>query len=78
MNRSFILYFDLFINRNVVRDTRANRLQSVDNSSSDEVFLGKQGKDFAFAHLSQDIQIIECSAKQREFDSFTNWIKQLS
>lgn len=62
---------------NLVRQTRMNRLQSVDNSSGDEVFLGKTGKDFVFNHLSQDIQFVECSAKSRDLSGIVNWIKKL-
>lgn len=68
----------LFYNayRNVVRTTRANRLQSVDSSAGEEVFLGKRGKDFAFSHLSQDIQVVECSAKNRDLENLTDWINK--
>ncbi|KAJ6641691.1 Signal recognition particle receptor subunit beta [Pseudolycoriella hygida] len=63
---------------NLIRTTRSNRLQSVDNSTNrEEVYLGKQGKDFSFSHLAQNIQFAECSAKDREFKSLIKWIESL-
>jgi len=63
---------------NLIRTTRSSRLQSVDNSTSrDDVYLGKQGKDFLFNHLVQNIQIAECSAKERELKNLIEWIEKL-
>lgn len=63
---------------NVVRTTRCSSLQSVDNNAQVEsVFLGKHGVDFTFEQLSQNIQLIECSAKNRDFKQLTNWIQKV-
>lgn len=65
---------------NVIRQTRTNRLQSVDEKTStagDEVFLGRQGKDFAFTHLAQDVQVVEASARSGELAEVTGWLRRL-
>lgn len=63
---------------NVIRQTRTNRLQSVDNSSAaDDVFLGRAGKDFAFTHLAQDVQVVEASVKSAEVDEVSAWLQKL-
>lgn len=64
--------------RNLVRNSRQNQLQSVDNSTSDQVFLGKQGKDFEFAHLSQPIDVIECSTRDDKIENLHRWLKTLN
>lgn len=66
-----------FHRRNLVRNTRQNQLKSVDNSSNEQVFLGKQGKDFEFSHLSQTIEVAECSSKDNDIDSIYRWLKNL-
>ncbi|XP_055310583.1 signal recognition particle receptor subunit beta [Sitodiplosis mosellana] len=63
---------------NLVRNTRQNQLQSVDNSTSDVVFLGKQGKDFEFVHLSQSVEVIECSGRENDVKSLKRWLKSLN
>lgn len=62
---------------NLVRTTRCSSLQSVDNSQVESVFLGKHGVDFTFEQLSQNIQLVECSAKNRDFKELTNWIQKV-
>ncbi|KAG4081193.1 hypothetical protein HA402_014641 [Bradysia odoriphaga] len=63
---------------NLIRTTRSSRLQSVDNTANrEDVYLGKQGKDFQFSHLAQNIQIVECSAKERELKNLIGWITSL-
>lgn len=64
---------------NVVRQTRTNRLQSVDDKASagDDVFLGRQGKDFAFTHLAQDVQVVEASVRSGELAEVTDWLRRL-
>lgn len=63
---------------NVIRQTRTNRLQSVDSSSStEEVFLGRPGKDFAFTHLAQDVQVVEASARTGELADVVAWLRRL-
>ncbi|EDW36473.1 GL10289 [Drosophila persimilis] len=45
-----------------VRDTRSRKLQSVgDDDVNKPVTLGKPGRDFEFAHISQNIQFVESS-----------------
>lgn len=61
---------------NLVRTTRTNQLQSVDNSASSNVYLGKQGKDFEFIHLNQPVEILECSAHGRELKSLNIWLER--
>lgn len=73
---SFVILSSIFF-RNLVRNTRQNQLKSVDNSSNEQVFLGKQGKDFEFSHLSQSIEVIECSSKDNDIDSIHRWLKNL-
>lgn len=64
------------IRRNLVRNSRQSQLKSVDNSTTDTQFIGKQGKDFDFSHLSQRIDVAECSAKDNELDAVIEWIEQ--
>lgn len=63
---------------NVIRSTRASKLESVDSSrDSTNSFLGKQGKDFEFAHLPQNVQILESSAKKNELNHLRDWIDRI-
>lgn len=62
---------------NLVRQTRTNQLQSVDNSVSNVVFLGRQGKDFEFAQLQQHVEFVECSAKTRDLEGLQGLIKKM-
>lgn len=73
----FIVFSSSFFYRNLVRNTRQNQLKAVDNSSNEQVFLGKQGKDFEFTHVSQPIEVIECSSKDNDIDSIHRWLKNL-
>lgn len=52
-----------------------SQLQSVDNSASTNVFLGKQGKDFDFSQVSQNIDVIECSAQKKEYENLCTWLE---
>lgn len=65
-----------FFVRNLVRNTRQNQLQSVDNSASDQVFLGRPGKDFEFGHLSQSVEVVECSGKEGDLENVHTWLQQ--
>lgn len=67
-----------FAFRNLVRNTRQSQLQSVDNSANDQVFLGKQGKDFEFAHLPQTVDVVECSGKDGDLDNIIEWLDSLN
>lgn len=64
--------------RNIIRDTRSRKLESVgDDSANKPAFLGKQGKDFEWSHLQQNIQFYECSAKDDELTNLTDWMDRL-
>ncbi|XP_001353101.1 signal recognition particle receptor subunit beta [Drosophila miranda] len=61
-----------------VRDTRSRKLQSVgDDDVNKPVTLGKPGRDFEFAHISQNIQFVESSAKEKELNTLTDWMGRL-
>lgn len=52
-----------------MRKTKTSQLQSIENTSSN-VFLGKEGKDFEFAHLApMKIDFAESSALFQEEDN---------
>lgn len=70
-------HFPLSHSRNLVRNSRQSQLKSVDNSSSDQVFLGKAGKDLEFGHLTQTVDVAEYSAQESDLDSIHTWIKRL-
>lgn len=59
---------------NLIRKTRTSRLQSVDNSRDDSVFLGRADKDFEFSQINQKINFAETSAKKSEIEQLTNFI----
>ncbi|KAG7308793.1 hypothetical protein JYU34_006027 [Plutella xylostella] len=69
---------------NMVRVTKSNQLQSVDPSQSNkQVYLGKLGKDFEFAHLSCKVDVAESSANTGDDDTpadvkpLQDWISKL-
>uniref|UniRef100_A0A182PHS7 Signal recognition particle receptor subunit beta n=1 Tax=Anopheles epiroticus TaxID=199890 RepID=A0A182PHS7_9DIPT len=63
---------------NIVRQTRKSQLQSVDNSSTSETFLGKSANvDFEFDQLGQRIRFLPCSAIEEEFDGLTTFLETL-
>jgi signal recognition particle receptor subunit beta len=62
---------------NVIRKTRTSQLESVDDSSSNAVFLGRHDKDFSFSQLNRKIIFAEASAKEQNIDSFSKWIQSL-
>ncbi|XP_059613281.1 signal recognition particle receptor subunit beta [Phlebotomus argentipes] len=62
---------------NLVRSTRKNQLESVDSSAKSNVFLGKQGKDFEFIHISQYVDVLECSVKNQDIGSLTDWLDRI-
>ncbi|KAL5290755.1 SRPRB family protein [Megaselia abdita] len=59
---------------NLVRKTRSSQLQSIDNSERKSVFLGREGQDFDFSHLRQNVQVLGCSAKENDLKSLADWI----
>ncbi|XP_053675169.1 signal recognition particle receptor subunit beta [Anopheles nili] len=63
---------------NIVRQTRKSQLQSVDNSSSSETFLGKSaGVDFDFEQVGQRIRFVPCSAKEEDYNGLTTFLEGL-
>lgn len=67
-----IVFWIIF--RNLVRDSRQKQLQSGDE---DVQFIGKPSADFEFGHLTQNVSIAECSAKDKQLTSVTKWIKSI-
>lgn len=77
-NQLFSLkYFQFYFFRNLVRNSRRSQLQSVDGSATEQVSLGKQGKDFEFGHLNQTVDFVECSAKECDLENVHTWIQTL-
>lgn len=69
---------------NLVRMTKSNQLQSVDPSQSNTViYLGKQGKDFDFSHLSMKVEVTDSSILNGDPEStpdiknIENWLAKL-
>ncbi|XP_030572364.1 signal recognition particle receptor subunit beta [Drosophila novamexicana] len=63
---------------NTVRDTRSRKLQSVgDDEVNKPVILGKPGRDFEFAHITQNVQFYEGSAKDNQLNHLTDWIDRM-
>lgn len=63
---------------NIVRVTRSRKLQSVgEDNTPKPVFLGKEGKDFEFSHISQNVQFFECSAKDNQLNNLSDWIDRM-
>lgn len=67
----------IFLFRNLVRSTRMRQLESVDDKAKQTVFLGRQGKDFEFAHLSQNVEIAETSAANDDLDNLRDWLDRV-
>jgi len=58
-----------------VRDTRSRKLQSVgDDEVNKPILLGKPGRDFEFSHISQNVQFLESSAKDKQLNHLADWI----
>lgn len=55
--------------RTVVRQTKSSQLDGINNTSTSNVFLGKQGKDFEFSHLHPTkVEFAEATAYDKEAD----------
>lgn len=54
-----------------------SQLESVDDKANQNVFIGKQGKDLEFAHLSQNIEVTESSIKNKELDNLKDWLDRV-
>lgn len=88
--KNIIKFVNLFINqlfylcsklplclfRNLVRDTRGRKLQSIGEDAKKVLYLGKLGKDFEWSHLQQNIQFYECSAKNGDLMHLTDWLER--
>lgn len=53
------------------------QLESVDDKASQSVFLGRQGKDFEFAHIAQNVEIAESSAVNDDLDNVKDWLDRV-
>lgn len=53
------------------------QLESVDDKAAQSVFLGRQGKDFEFAHISQNVEIVECSAASEDLEHVKDWLDRV-
>lgn len=60
--------------------TRASQLQSVGDDSNNNNFLGRQGQDFEFSHLSPlKVEIVEAVVKGGDnLGPVTSWLQQLA
>ena len=69
---------------NLVRVTKSSQLESVDPSQGNNtVYLGKLGKDFEFTHITNRLDVAECSANTADDDNpddikaLQNWLSKL-
>ncbi|CAL7950370.1 unnamed protein product [Xylocopa violacea] len=68
---------------NLLCMTKTSQLEATDASATN-VFLGKQGKDFEFAHLETNIEFAECSAYNKDPETPANieqlniWLKKIA
>lgn len=60
-----------------MRSTRMRQLESVDDKASQNVYLGRQGKDFEFAHIAQNVEIAEASAAKSDLDNVKDWLDRV-
>lgn len=60
-----------------MRSTRQRQLESVDDKASQSVFLGRQGKDFDFAHIAQNVEIAEASAASDDLENLRDWLDRV-
>ncbi|XP_017886201.2 signal recognition particle receptor subunit beta, partial [Ceratina calcarata] len=68
---------------NLLRMTKTSQLETTDATATN-IFLGKQGKDFEFSHLDTNIEFAECSAYNKDSETFAdteqlyNWLKKIA
>uniref|UniRef100_A0A1A9V2Y5 Signal recognition particle receptor subunit beta n=1 Tax=Glossina austeni TaxID=7395 RepID=A0A1A9V2Y5_GLOAU len=62
---------------NLVRGTRGKLEILGENETNKPSYLGKNGKDFEFSHLQQNIQFYECSAKEGQLNHLTDWLDKM-
>lgn len=53
------------------------QLDSVDDKANQSVFLGRQGKDFEFAHIAQNVEIAESSAANDDLENLQDWLDRV-
>nr|QBH73237.1 putative ARL3 [Carausius morosus] len=70
---------------NLVRVTKSSQLESIDDSTSNNTYLGKAGKDFEFAHLLPlKVEFAESYARklssedEGDIESVEKWLAQVS
>lgn len=65
---------------NLLRDTRANQLQSVGDEGNNNSYLGRQGQDFLFSHLSPiKVEFAEIITKGGDkLEAITSWLQHLA
>ena len=70
----FFFFTRIHSHRNKLRQTRSAALLGIDdNSSSKNAFIGKQGKDFEFTHVSPiKVDFCECNLKNEQVEGEVN------
>ncbi|KAF9929414.1 hypothetical protein BGZ75_008331 [Mortierella antarctica] len=63
---------------NKLRQTRTAALDTQDSDGNENLFLGFEGKDFAFQDLENEVDFIECSAESKNVDDIKDWIVAVS
>ncbi|XP_076765944.1 signal recognition particle receptor beta [Xylocopa sonorina] len=70
---------------NLLCETKTRQLDAIDASATNVgKHLGKQGKDFKFAHLETNIEFAECSAYNKDPETSANieelntWLKKIA
>ncbi|KAI1314641.1 hypothetical protein EDD11_001940 [Mortierella claussenii] len=59
---------------NKLRHTRTAALDTQDTEDNENVFLGFEGKAFAFQDLENEVEFIECSAENKQIEDIKNWM----
>lgn len=63
----------------LLRETHSKSLKGTDGNSLDHVFLGKEGKDFAFSDLKAKVDFCEVSSTEGDNqDKIMNWISSVA
>ena len=78
------MFYDISVNRNTVRETKASQLLSTEENSTDnKVTLGTPGRDFDFSQLLPNVEFAESFAIEQEgtvpnLDELTKWLRSVS
>ena len=63
----------------LLRETHSKTLMGTDGNSLDHVFLGKEGKDFAFSDLKAKVDFCEASSTEADnLDKIKKWISSVA